>query len=119
MRLRRDLTGSLLGILVFLGGIALLLLTFKMAYEMFTTPPADTLRLQPGKPIDLGSAGTNFVGSLIRIVLLVTMALVGSLIANRGIQLYADSRGHVHLTHKDELSDEQSRFTAEGGREAR
>lgn len=119
MRLRRDLTGSLLGILVFLGGIALLLFTFRTAYEMFRVPPATALQLQPGKPVDLGLAGSNLVGSILKVILLVIMALVGSLIANKGIQLYTDSRGHIAEVRHDELEDDLTRFTSEGGKEAR
>lgn len=118
MRLRRDWAGSLLGLAVFLGGIALLLFTFRTAYEMFTVPPAQALGLGVGKPVDLNSAGSNLMGSLFRVILLVVMALVGSLIANKGIQLYADSRGHIHEHTHPEIPDEVSRFTAEGGREA-
>ena len=105
--------------LVFLGGIALLLFTFRTAYDMFSVPPARALDLQPGKPVDIGMAGSNLVGSAVRVVLLIIMALVGSLIANRGIQLYTDSRGHIHDQKPDELPDEITRFTAEGGKEGR
>ena len=119
MRLKRDVFGALLGLAVFLGGIALLLFTFKIAYGMFTVPPAEALGLGQGKPVDLGNAGSSFVGSLLRVLLLIVMALVSSLIANRGIQLYTDSRGHIHeLRTTAEVPDEVTRFTAEGGKEA-
>ncbi len=119
MRLKRDIAGSLVGLAVFFGGIALLLFTFRTAYEMFTVPPSAALGLRPGQPVDLGNAGSNFVGSLFKVILLIVMALVGSLIANRGIQLYAESRGHIHDPRREpEISDEVSRFTSEGGKEA-
>lgn len=119
LRLRRDLTGSLLGLAVFLGGIALLLFTFKTAYALFTEPPARVLGLEKGQPVDLGSAGSNLVASVFRVVLLVVMAIVGSIIANRGIQLYTSSRAH-HDGGPDvaDVSDEIARFTSEGGKEA-
>ena len=115
VRLRRDLMGSLIGLAVFLGGIALLLFTFRTAYEMFTVPPARALGLHPGQPVDLGSAGSNLVGSVFKVILLIIMALVSSHIANRGIQLYADSRGHIQDSPA-EIPDEVSRFTSEGGK---
>ncbi len=119
LRVRRDIFGTLLGLLVFLGGIALLLFTFRIAYDMFTVPPVRALGLIKDQPVDLGSAGSNLVGSLLKVLLLIVMALVGSLIANRGIQLYTDSRGHIHESapHLEE-SDDITRFTAEGGKEA-
>ena len=111
--------GTLVSLLVFLGGIALLLFTFRTAYEMFTVPPTRVLGMEKGQPVDLGSAGSSLVGSLLRVLLLIVMALVGSLIANRGIQLYTDSRGHIHgPPGQTEVPDEVSRFTAEGGKEA-
>jgi hypothetical protein len=117
--LRRDITGSLLGLMVFLGGVALLLLTFRMAYDLFTSPPTAVLGLRPDKPVDLGSAGSNLVQALFRVIALIIMALVGSLVANRGIQLYSDSRGHIHEPAKSAPEpDEISRFTSEGGKEA-
>ena len=120
MRLRRDILGSLVGLLVFLGGIALLLFTFHLAYEMFTVPPPVALDLRPNKPVDLESAGSHVIGAFFRVLLLVVMALVGSLIANRGIQLYADSRGHIHDSSKTaDPPDEVTRFVAEGGNEVR
>jgi ABC-type uncharacterized transport system permease subunit len=91
MRGRRDWLGSVVGLLIFLGGIALLLFTFKLAFERFTAPPAQTLGIQVGKAVDLNRAGTNFAGLLLQVLWLVVMAIVGGLISNRGIKLYSDS----------------------------
>jgi hypothetical protein len=88
----RDLFGQALGVFVFLGGIGLLLLTFRMAMEMFGMPPERALGLEPGAAIDLGLAGQNFASLVIRVALLLVMAIVGSLVATRGIRLYSDSR---------------------------
>ena len=93
-RLPRDILGSLLGILVFLAGIGLLLITFKIAWELFTTPPQDALGLKAGQPIDVSKVGSTFIGQIMRVLLLLVMAVVGSLIANRGVQLYYSGRGH-------------------------
>ena len=82
-----------MGLLVFLGGIALLLYTFKLAYAMYVTPPAEALNIKSSAALDLTQAGTSLVGVLIRVLLLVVMGVVGSLIANRGISLFAGSRG--------------------------
>lgn len=89
----RDWIGSTLGLLVFLGGVALLLLTFRLAYEMFQTPPTVALELQGGKTVDLGRASDKASAILVRVVVLVLMAFTGSLVANRGILLYARCDG--------------------------
>ena len=60
---------------------------------MFSTPPDQALGIQRGKPIDFNDAGTSLAGLLIRMLLLLVMGVVGSLIANRGITLYTESRG--------------------------
>jgi hypothetical protein len=89
----RDALGSILGLLTFLGGIALLLITFRLAYNLFQVPPVQAMQLTPGKPIDVSATGNSLVVLLFRILLLVVMGVLGSLIANRGISLYTQSRG--------------------------
>ncbi len=98
----RDWLGSILGFLVFLAGVALLLVTFDLAYEMFHIPPERALGISPGKTIQLNEVGTSAAGVVIRIVLLLVMGFVGSLIANRGILLY----GHCRPRHVREKHDE-------------
>ncbi len=85
---KRDGFGSVLGILVFLGGVALLLITFRLAYDMFQVPPEKALNLIPGKTLDINSTGVSAVNLLVRVLLLVVMGLVSSFVANRGISLY-------------------------------
>jgi hypothetical protein len=88
----RDFFGGFLGVVVFLGGVALLVFTFKLAYELFMVPPDTALGMKPGKPLDVGKAGDSAALLVLRIILLLIMAFVGSQVANRGISLYADSR---------------------------
>lgn len=95
-RTRRDWLGSSLGFIAFIGGIGLLLLTFRLAYEMFHTPPNQALDIVPGKTLQLPQVGASFAAVLIRILLLLVMGLVGSLVANRGILLIGHSRPHHH-----------------------
>jgi hypothetical protein len=92
-RPRRDVPGSLLGILTFLGGVCLLLLTFQQAYGLFNVPPQDALGLRGAKELNPAVAGNSLTTVLLRILLLFVMAFVGSMIANRGISLYTASRG--------------------------
>jgi len=87
--MKRDPLGTLVGLLTFAGGVALLLFTFRLALDMFGTPPAQALNLEKGKPLDVNATGAAAGGIIIRILLLLVMAFVGSLIANRGVQLIA------------------------------
>lgn len=64
--------------------------TFKLASDLFMAAP--TLPSTPGKPIDTGVLLSKLVELMLRIALLFTMAIVGGMIANRGIRLYAGSR---------------------------
>ena len=93
VRTHRDFFGSFIGILVFLGGVALLVLVFRLAYGMFNTPPAKALNIEPGKKMDLNSGISSLFMVLIRILLLLVMGMVGSWVANRGISLYTQARG--------------------------
>ncbi|MBC8065180.1 MAG: hypothetical protein H7Y17_10145, partial [Chlorobia bacterium] len=81
-----------LGIVIFLVGVALLAFTFKLAYEMFVVPPDKALGVLPNQPLDLGVAGQSLVSVLIKVLMLAVMGLMGSLIANRGVSLFAGSR---------------------------
>jgi hypothetical protein len=84
--------GGVLGVLVFLAGVAILVFTFGLARDLFTQDPNQVLGLSKDKPLDLNNAGATLVGVLLKVLLLLVMALVGGMIANRGIKLYADSR---------------------------
>lgn len=92
-RRRRDWVGSSIGLVVFLGGVALLVLVFRLAYDMFQTPPAIALDIQGGKALDLGNASNQASSILVRVILLLIMSVAGSLVANRGILMYARSDG--------------------------
>ena len=89
---RPDRFGGLLGILVFLAGVAMLVATFRLAYLMFTVPPAQAMNAAPGKPADLVKSGETFIGLLQRVILLLVMCWVSSIIANRGVKMYHASR---------------------------
>lgn len=93
---KREPIGSVLGLLTFLGGVALLLLTFRLAYDMFEVPPADALNIGQAKVLNPATVGNSLAVMVERIVLLLIMGIVGSLIANRGITLFTHSRG-IHV----------------------
>lgn len=86
---RRDWLGSIGGLLIFVAGISLLSLVFKLAFEMFQTPPRLALKIESGKPFDISGVGDALFGVVIKIALLFVMSIIGSVICNRGIHLYA------------------------------
>ena len=98
VRTHRDFIGSCVGIAAFLGGMALLVLVFRLAYEMFITPPSKILGFDGAKKVDLNASFNSMITVFLRILLLLVMGLVGSWIANRGISLYTHARGiKVHV----------------------
>jgi hypothetical protein len=86
------------GILVFLGGIALLVVTFRLAYDLYNIPPEQALKLDQQKAIDVAATGNSLAGIVIRSLLLLVMGLVSSVIAGRGVQLYSHSVVREHST---------------------
>jgi len=95
-------------LLAFLSGIGLLGLTFRLAYDMFTVPPKQALDITPGKPVDLGSAGQSAVALIVRVLLLAVMALVSSMIAHRGLQMYTGSlHPRIRPAKKPEPAEEE------------
>jgi hypothetical protein len=103
-RQRPEWFGCMLGILVFICGILLLGFTFKLAVDLFSTPPEQSLGMPAGKPVNFEIAGQAFVGILRNILLLLLMALVGSLIANGGVKLYLAGRREI-VTSKEGPSE--------------
>ena len=89
---RRDWLGSLAGLAIVFGGMAILYTVFKEAWSMFAVPPIVAMKIQPGKPVDLASAFNAIIGVVVKIFLLLIMAWLGSVIANRGIFLYSQSK---------------------------
>ena len=95
VRGRRDALGTVLGLAVFLLGVGLLLLTFKLAYNMFSVPPGQALQLTPNQEIQVATVAPTLTGLVLRVFLLLVMGVVGSLVANRGVHLYTESRGRM------------------------
>ena len=100
----RDRVGGWLGVLTFLGGIALLLITFKMAYDLFSIPPDQVLKLKPGQELNVNDTGQAAFVLLFRMLMLLVMSIVGSVIANRGIKLYATRPVKVEPLKETETS---------------
>lgn len=95
---RHDLFGRILGIVVFLGGIGVLAFVFLTAFHFFNSPIGHLQTSAEPKSAIPATAqlGTSALRLLVQIALLVVMAIVGSLIAGRGVQLYFASGGSAH-----------------------
>ena len=105
---RSDWFGGFIGILTFLAGIALLFLTFKLAFDLFSVRPEDALGVDRRNPVDLARTGESFVQVVGRVLFLLVMSAVASVIANRGIRLYAESRGPGHKPPRRPARDSES-----------
>lgn len=94
---RHDLLAKVLGLVVFLGGIAVLAFVFMTAYHLFHSPLGAIKTAAPGSSVTPAAQqiGQSALSLLVRIALLIVMTIVGSLIAGRGVQMYFAS-GDLH-----------------------
>lgn len=107
---RRDGFGTVLGLLTFLGGMGLVVTTFVLAQGMFVVSPEEALGIQPGEVLDINGVVARGVTIVLRILLLIVMAGIGSLIASRGIKLYILSGSRVDLPTAKEGSGRDDRI---------
>ncbi|MCS6830692.1 MAG: hypothetical protein NZ749_08615, partial [bacterium] len=86
VRIRGDWIGRILGVAVFLLGVGVLWISFREAHQMFTAPLPSADKSLP----KLGQIGIDILKKL---GLLIIMTLAGSLIANKGVQMYFAALG--------------------------
>lgn len=89
---QRDWLGTFVGLAIVAGGMAILYSVFREALHLFATPPAVAFNLEAKKPIDVPSAFNSIFGVILKVILLIIMAWLGSVITNRGIFLYSQSK---------------------------
>jgi flagellar biosynthesis protein FlhB len=103
--------GRVVGLLVFLAGVAVLFFVFYTAYEMFMSPVTgliDTARDASGK-INMNNLGGVFISTLVKIFLLFIMTYAGSLIASKGIYFFSGSKDlEVEKIKKVTVNNEKS-----------
>ncbi|GBC95011.1 hypothetical protein HRbin16_00798 [bacterium HR16] len=104
MRVRSDWIGQILGIAVFLLGVGVLWIVFREAHQMFTAPLPSAEKSLP----KLGQVGIDILKKL---GLLVIMTLAGSLIANKGVQMYFAARGIAPTKTLEKMATEASDST--------
>ena len=103
---QKDVIGRIIGMLVFLAGVAALGFVFSIAYKLFSAPPETALGLtfknNPKTDPTAAAIGTQFGALLLRLGYLFLMSIAGSLIANKGINLYfsALQGSPVSLLHR-------------------
>lgn len=95
------IAGRIVGMLVFLAGIALLVFIFVLAYKAFQNPdmiiPLKELQRDPPLP-----ASYFYARAALLLILLFVMGFVSSLIAARGAQLFFTARrGEVRRAAAD------------------
>ncbi|MDW8290910.1 MAG: hypothetical protein RMM06_09310, partial [Armatimonadota bacterium] len=101
VRIRGDWIGRILGVAVFLLGVGILWVVFREAHQMFTAPVPSAEKSLPR----LGQIGVDILKKL---GLLVVMTLAGSLIANKGVQMYFAALGYAPTKVLEKASAETS-----------
>lgn len=87
-----DLAGRVSGLLTFFGGIALLVLVFSSAWDLFHTPVLVVTQGAKTDPTAMG-LGTAVVGSIVRLLTLGLLTVVASLVTSKGIHMYFAANG--------------------------
>jgi hypothetical protein len=68
--------------------MALIVFTFQQAWDIFNTPPAQALGIKPGEPLAPETTGVQLLWIVVRLLVLLVMAAMGSLVAKWGIRMY-------------------------------
>ncbi|GIV19432.1 MAG: hypothetical protein KatS3mg023_1183 [Armatimonadota bacterium] len=99
LRNKGDWIGRILGVAVFLLGIGVLWIVFREAHQMFTAPLPSAEKSLP----KLGQIGIDILKKL---GLLIIMTLAGSLIANKGVQMYFAALGVAPTKALEKMASE-------------
>jgi hypothetical protein len=85
---RNGILARVVGLIVFLAGVAILSLVFFRAHHLFSTPPPGFTANHAGQGLTTSGLSEAALTLVAQIGLLFIMTLVGSLMAGRGVQLY-------------------------------
>lgn len=102
-----DRTSRALGLFVFVLGITMLLIVFAVALWMFLGGGTHILTRTEGSGAvsSLGVLGSATAIVFVRVALLFVVALAGSLVAGRGVDLYLGSRtGRGYIVGEEEYT---------------
>ena len=95
-----------IALLVFLAGILLIGFTFAQAYEMFRVAPDVAVGGPEKQVLNIEGTVNNLVGIIKNVLLLVVMAVIGSVVASQGIKLYTRTKSSEKKT-KDKVKAEK------------
>jgi len=89
--------GRFVGLFVFLVGIAILVLTFALTYQLFQNPDAiiSTREISGHKFVNWTDWTPVILKVALRFLYLIAMGYIGSLIAARGAQFFFSARREV------------------------
>lgn len=87
---RCQIGNAVVGLLVFLVGVALVVFAFKLAYEQFSVAPQVAVAGSSKEPLNLNGAVTNITQVVKNVLLLIVMAVIGSIVASAGVKLYSN-----------------------------
>jgi hypothetical protein len=86
---KHDLFGRIMGVIVFALGVGIILYVLRLAFLMLQDPSLGLTSASNAKTgMNFALVGIDFGKLLIRILLLSLCALCGSLVANKGVNLY-------------------------------
>lgn len=91
-----DFMARVLGLLLFLLGVAMLCVTFQVAYDLFNQLSASShawvgSSTNPKTEPTGTQIGIAFAGVLLKITVLIAMGFLASLISSKGSQMYASA----------------------------
>ncbi len=91
-----DFMARVLGLLLFLLGVAMLCVTFQVAYDLFNQLSASShawvgSSTNPKSEPTGMQVGIAFAGVLLKITVLIAMGFLASLISSKGSQMYASA----------------------------
>ena len=100
--MRKDeTTGRIIGLLTFLAGIGLLVFVAVLAYSFFTQTSMVPLPVRDTTTPTATRLGESAIKLFFQIALLIVLTIVGSLLASKGIHLYAVATGNDrHVTRE-------------------
>ncbi|MEP6757512.1 MAG: hypothetical protein ABJA67_18570 [Chthonomonadales bacterium] len=96
MQGKRDIFAQVMGFLVFLTGVGVILTVLFLALEMFRDEKLG-IKTTSGPTISATDLGVGFGVLILKIALLFLGSISGSLIANKGIQLYFTGAGRPNM----------------------
>ena len=105
---RGDIFGRVMGAMIMLGGLAVICAVLWLAFQMFNDP---NLGLGAAKNATASDIGFMFGKLILRIALLFLASFSGSMIANKGVNLYFASLPGA--PHRDEPPLKKPRLVEE------